>query len=115
MRRERDEPVASLQQFARQTSWVWGYCRDQRECGMQRPLKVQTYIDKWGAHAPAGVIRARSRCSRCGRLGIDIRHPSRGGRDLSEPNFPEDWTVPERPTPYRQTDFAVPIEDQIDW
>lgn len=113
--RQRDRSVATLAEFARQSDWLWGHCRNVHGCGLRRPIRVQTFIDRWGPHAPASIIRTRSRCSRCGGLGIDTTLPSWGGMSGKAVAFPEDWIDPPRPTSRHLTDFAAAKADQIDW
>ena len=111
----RDTPSHTLDQLQRETDWVWGHCKDRRTCGLQRPLKIAVYIERWGPKAPVEAIRQRSRCTRCGRLGITLQTPSWAGLGKGRARFPEEWRDPERPVVRQAGGYEAAAEDQIDW
>jgi hypothetical protein len=61
-------PVPSLGDLAAQASWVWVYC-EARDCHHRAPLKLADVFVLYGKDMSSDILRAKTRCSKCGGLG----------------------------------------------
>jgi hypothetical protein len=46
------------------------------QCRHRRPMALTPFIIRWTADASSDVLRQRARCTRCGRRGAVLQHPS---------------------------------------
>ena len=51
-------------------------------------MALAPLIIRWGADASSDVLRRSARCSRCGRKGATLQHPSCAGRETGFQPFP---------------------------
>jgi hypothetical protein len=67
-------PVPTLAQLARETSWVWAHCT--MTCGHTSAIPLAPIVARLGAHASSDRLRACLRCTKCGKRGGLLKHPS---------------------------------------
>jgi hypothetical protein len=70
-------PVPTIGAFlSGDTKWFWAYC-ERMGCGHVAPIALAPFAIRWGMEASTDLIRARLRCSACGkRGGVAIKRPS---------------------------------------
>jgi hypothetical protein len=45
-------------------------------CRHRRPIALTPFIIRWTAEASSDLLRRRALCTRCGRRGAILQHPS---------------------------------------
>jgi hypothetical protein len=75
----------TLEQLRRGHPWCWVVCEG---CLHRRPVAFVPLIIRWGPDASSDVLRRSARCSKCGRKGVALQHPSWAGMDLGWEPFP---------------------------
>src|ERR1700680_41231 len=81
-------PVPSLGDLAAQASWVWVYC-EARDCHHRAPLKLADVVVLYGKDMSSDILRAKTRCSKCGRRGASLRLPSWVDSTTGHAPFPD--------------------------
>jgi hypothetical protein len=79
------EPTRPLEQLRRGTPWCWVVCE---ACLHRRPMAFVPLIIRWGPDASSYVLRKSARCSKCGRKGASLQHPSWAGSHVGWESFP---------------------------
>lgn len=74
-RREPPPPIPTLADLRRHTSWTWVNCTNIK-CMHYAPVAYAPLIIRWGPDASSDVLRRSARCTRCGRKGATLLHPS---------------------------------------
>jgi hypothetical protein len=75
-------PIPTLGEMRAHTCWVWLYCEGMPGgiwCHHSAPLALAIPIILYGSNASTNALRQRARCTKCGRLGASLRHPSMDG------------------------------------
>lgn len=77
-------PVPTIGAFlSGEAKWFWAYC-ERIGCGHAAPIALAPFAIRWGLEASTDLIRARLRCSRCGRKGgVAIKRPSWNARGFA--------------------------------
>lgn len=57
-------------------------------CGRRVASNLKVFADRWGEDASSDMIRDNAKCSACGHKGVELTHPSYGGRDRGWEPFP---------------------------
>jgi hypothetical protein len=70
-------PVPTIGEFlSGETKWFWAYC-ERIDCGHNAPIALAPFAIRWGLDASSDLIRARLRCSQCGKKGdVALKRPS---------------------------------------
>jgi hypothetical protein len=74
-RRKSPPPVSTLGQLRRHVCWIWARCANPK-CGHRRPMALTPLIIRWIAEGSSDLLRRHTRCTRCGRRGATLQHPS---------------------------------------
>lgn len=77
----------TLGNMRKDVCWVWVICANLK-CRRSVPVALAPLIIRWGEGASNDVIRESSRCSKCGRKGATLKHPSWAGSDVGFAPFP---------------------------
>jgi hypothetical protein len=75
----------TLEQLRRGTPWCWVVCE---HCLHRRAVAFVPLIIRWGPDASSDMLRRSARCTKCGRKGAVLQHPSWAGMDLGWEPFP---------------------------
>jgi hypothetical protein len=78
-------PIPTLEQLRRGHPWCWVVCE---RCLHRTPIAFVPLIIRWGPDASSDVLRRSARCTKCGRKGAVLQHPSWAGMDLGWEPFP---------------------------
>jgi len=78
-------PAPTLEQLRRHSPWCWVVCE---RCLHRRPVAFVLLIIRWGPDASSDLLRRSTRCTKCGRKGTVLQHPSWAGMDLGWEPFP---------------------------
>ena len=71
----------TLAQMRRSCCWCWVQCSN-CHCLHSAPTALVPLIIRWGPEASSDMLRQSARCSRCGRKGAMLQHPSWAGREI---------------------------------
>jgi hypothetical protein len=74
-RKSRPPPIPTLGQLRQHISWAWLHC-DNIACRHRRPIALTPLIIRWTAAMSSERLRKAARCTRCGRRGASLQHPS---------------------------------------
>jgi hypothetical protein len=74
--REPVGPVSTIGQLARESSWLWAHCPG--KCQNWAAIPMAPMVARFGPDASSVRLRAALRCTKCGRKGCLIQHPSWG-------------------------------------
>jgi hypothetical protein len=74
-----DTPVPTLEQLRRGTPWCWIVCN---QCMHRAPVAFVPFITRWDPDASWDMLRRSARCTKCGRKGPVLQHPSWAGMDI---------------------------------
>jgi hypothetical protein len=64
-------PIPTLGELAKSIDWSWVWCASGNVA-----VRYAPFNKRWGADASSDLMRQRLRCSKCGHLGVTLRHPS---------------------------------------
>jgi len=79
-------PIPTLEQLRRGTPWCWIVCE---RCLHRTPLAFVPLIIRWGPDASSDMLRRSARCTKCGRKGAVLQHPSWAGMHIGFEPFPK--------------------------
>ena len=54
----------------------------------RKPVAFVPFIIRWGPDASTDMLRRSARCTKCGRKGAALQHPSWAGMDVGFEPFP---------------------------
>jgi hypothetical protein len=54
----------------------------------RKPVAFVPFIIRWGPDASSDMLRRSSRCTKCGRKGAALQHPSWAGSHVGFEPFP---------------------------
>jgi hypothetical protein len=80
-----ETPRPTLDQLRRSTPWCWVVCE---HCMHRTPVAFVPLIIRWRLDASSDVLRCSARCTRCGRKGAVLQHPSWAGMHVGFEPFP---------------------------
>ena len=95
-RRYQSGPVPTLEGLQREAPWFWVYC-NRLGCNHSAPMAVAPLVIRWGPDASSNNLRQSARCTRCGRKGATLRHPSFINLEVGIALFPIDQMGSDRP------------------
>jgi hypothetical protein len=78
-------PTPTLEQLRRGTPWCWVVCEN---CMHPKPVAFVPFIIRWGPDASSDMLRRSARCTKCGRKGAALQHPSWAGMHIGFEPFP---------------------------
>jgi hypothetical protein len=58
--------------------WFWIKCT---RCPHMAAVAIVPYIIRWGPDGWQDMLREVARCTKCGKRGVALQHPSWGGSD----------------------------------
>ena len=82
---ETETPRPTLEQLRRGTPWCWVVCE---YCMHRKPVAFVPFIIRWGPDASSDRLRRAARCTKCGRKGAALQHPSWAGMHIGFEPFP---------------------------
>jgi hypothetical protein len=85
-----ETPRPTLEQLRRGTPWCWVVCEKRLH---RTPVAFVPLIIRWGPDASSDILRRAARCTKCGRKGAVLQHPSWAGMYVGFESFPV-WGVP---------------------
>ena len=83
-----ETPRPTLEQLRRGTPWCWVVCE---YCMHRKPVAFVPFIIRWGPDASSDMLRRSARCTKCGRKGAALQHPSWAGMDVGFEPFPRSY------------------------
>jgi hypothetical protein len=81
----------ALGEIMRAPYWAWASCERLSVpfiCGHKAPIALAPFLIRWGPDASSDLIRARLRCSQCGRLGCALTVPSWVDKNIEWQPYP---------------------------
>ena len=75
----------TLEQLRRGTPWCWVVCE---KCLHRTPVAFVPFIIRWVPDASSDMLRRSARCTKCGRKGAVLQHPSWAGIHIGFEPFP---------------------------
>lgn len=85
------EPARTLGEARARHIWIWVGCPG-RGCTMILSVPLAPLIIRWGADIQLVDVMRRARCTRCGRIGLEMREPCWDGGDKRCVNEIHRWT-----------------------
>jgi hypothetical protein len=82
---ESGPPRPTLEQLRRGSPWCWVVCE---HCLHRTPMAFAPLIIRWGPGASSDMLRRSARCTKCGRKGATLQHPSWAGSHVAFELFP---------------------------
>jgi hypothetical protein len=80
-----EAPRPTLEQLRRGTPWCWVVCE---HCMHRKAVAFVPFIIRWGPDASSDLLRQSARCTKCGRKGAALQHPSWAGMHIGFEPFP---------------------------
>jgi hypothetical protein len=80
-----ETPRPTLEQLRRGTPWCWVVCEG---CLHRTAVAFVPLIIRWGPDASSDILRRSAHCTRCGRKGAVLQHPSWAGMHIGFEPFP---------------------------